>query len=315
MTRPRTPQTARYLEYLLSAAETIDAHERSTSPLARDPQRAAAAWERLAHTAFDATLAETRRARDEHARWATLSAQLEADLAMAREEMVNDGGLGRREAAALERAIYNGELARRHADGGDFERAFVAADVARASVAVVHTGYEDLHSRFENQRLLRQWRRWVDDTVEESRVEKRAAIVIDKLRRTLALYRDGFHLATFPAELGANGLRPKEHSGDKATPEGRYHVVEVRARGGETKYYKALLINYPNAEDMARFRVARQHGSIPQRVGIGSLIEIHGEGGKGMDWTDGCVALRNEDMDKLFRHVRVGTPVTIVGTF
>ena len=49
------------------------------------------------------------------------------------------------------------------------------------------------------------------------------------------------------------------------------------------------------------------------RARPGGLIEIHGEGGRGEDWTRGCVALSNRDMDDLFRRVAVGTPVTIVG--
>ncbi len=228
--------------------------------------------------------------------------------------MTNDGGLGRREAAALERATYYTELARRHAAAGEYERAFAAGEVARTAIAVVHDGYEGLHSRFDNPRLLRQWRQWVDDTVDESRRSGAAVIVVDKLKRQLHLYRDGLRLASFPAELGANGLRPKQHAGDRATPEGRYRVVQIRDEANTT-YYRALLLNYPNADDVARFRAARERGQIPLRVGIGSLIEIHGDGGKGMDWTNGCVALRDGDMDKILRHVRVGTAVTIVGTF
>jgi L,D-peptidoglycan transpeptidase YkuD (ErfK/YbiS/YcfS/YnhG family) len=54
---------------------------------------------------------------------------------------------------------------------------------------------------------------------------------------------------------------------------------------------------------------------VPLRAGVGSLIEIHGDGGQGRDWTDGCVALSNSDMDRVFARARVGTPVTIVGTF
>ena len=46
----------------------------------------------------------------------------------------------------------------------------------------------------------------------------------------------------------------------------------------------------------------------------GAMIEIHGHGGKGIDWTEGCIALTNNDMDNLFNIVKVGTPVTIVGS-
>jgi hypothetical protein len=57
----------------------------------------------------------------------------------------------------------------------------------------------------------------------------------------------------------------------------------------------------------------RRRGEIPTGVGPGSLIEIHGEGGRQQDWTKGCVAVSNDHMDQLFPRVRVGTPVTIVG--
>ena len=86
-------------------------------------------------------------------------------------------------------------------------------------------------------------------------------------------------------------------------------------RAPQTKFNKALLINYPNDEDRMRFALGRRRGTISRGAGIGNLIEIHGDGGEGRDWTDGCVALTNEDMDRLFAHVRVGTPVTIVGTY
>jgi L,D-peptidoglycan transpeptidase YkuD (ErfK/YbiS/YcfS/YnhG family) len=47
---------------------------------------------------------------------------------------------------------------------------------------------------------------------------------------------------------------------------------------------------------------------------IGGLIEIHGNGGKGIDWTEGCIALTDSEMDSVFKIVKVGTPVTIVGS-
>ena len=53
---------------------------------------------------------------------------------------------------------------------------------------------------------------------------------------------------------------------------------------------------------------------MPAGRGIGGLIEIHGHGGRGTDWTNGCIALSDAEMDRLFAAVFVGTPVTIVGT-
>jgi len=90
-------------------------------------------------------------------------------------------------------------------------------------------------------------------------------------------------------------------------------VTDVKL-GARTRYYKALLVDYPNDEDLERWEKARREGTISRRVGVGGLIEIHGHGGQGTDWTDGCVALRDRDMDRLLTYAGLGTPVTIVGT-
>ena len=101
--------------------------------------------------------------------------------------------------------------------------------------------------------------------------------------------------------------------GDKATPEGAYKLIRKK-ENGESKYHKAFLLNYPNDEDKSRFAANKANGKVPGNKSIGSLIEIHGHGGKGIDWTDGCIALKNEDMDELYRTCQVGTPIVIVGS-
>jgi L,D-peptidoglycan transpeptidase YkuD (ErfK/YbiS/YcfS/YnhG family) len=62
-----------------------------------------------------------------------------------------------------------------------------------------------------------------------------------------------------------------------------------------------------------QYRRARKRGDVPRGQGIGSLIEIHGHGGKETNWTSGCIAIRNEHLDEVYAKVKVGTPVTIVG--
>ena len=101
--------------------------------------------------------------------------------------------------------------------------------------------------------------------------------------------------------------------GDRTTPEGIYRIIKKKGQG-ETKYPRALLINYPNEEDKRRFDHAKRAGIIPQNARIGNLIEIHGHGGKGSDWTDGCIALTDNDMEILYRACSEGTRVTIVGS-
>ncbi len=310
----RFPQNAHLIERLVADAESITAAEAAAWPWDRDHDRVAAAWERVGRAAWTLTRDARTADREDKNRWADVSAGLPEDIESARQELKEGAGLGRREAIALQRAIFHAELAKREAAANRFGKAAAAADVARQSVAVIHQASAALHSRFDDRRLLGVWRSWVRETIAESKRANEAAIVIDKLNRRLELYHDGHKLATFPAELGANGLKRKLHAGDKATPEGRYRVTQVRVNGS-TKFYKALLLSYPNSEDVARFRDAQRTGLVPLRAGIGSLIEIHGSGGQGQDWTDGCVALRNRDMDALFQHARVGMPVTIVGTF
>jgi murein L,D-transpeptidase YafK len=98
-----------------------------------------------------------------------------------------------------------------------------------------------------------------------------------------------------------------------ATPEGMYKITK-KFEGSKTKYYKALLLNYPNDEDKEKFKSEIGNGSLPASAKIGDLIEIHGNGGKGIDWTEGCIALTDKEMDIVFKITKVGTPVTIIGS-
>lgn len=160
---------------------------------------------------------------------------------------------------------------------------------------------------------LGTWKRWADQTIRESAQNQSYAIIVDKFAGKCYLYRNGVLKTTYEAELGKNWIGEKRYSGDKATPEGKYRITKKKD-GHSTKYYKAMLINYPNDEDKRRFQEEIRRKSLPRYAKIGGMIEIHGGGGKGINWTDGCVALDNNQMDALYRQVSVGCPVTIVGS-
>jgi lipoprotein-anchoring transpeptidase ErfK/SrfK len=166
--------------------------------------------------------------------------------------------------------------------------------------------------RFIDSNVLQKWKGWINETIEYSKKNKTSALIVDKLDHTLILYKNGKWVRSFKADLGSNSINEKYYEGDNATPEGRYRIVQKRGKG-RTKYYKALLLNYPNEDDKQRFQKARRTGKVSKNARIGGLIEIHGDGGREEDWTEGCVALVNEDMDLLFRQVSLRTPVTIVG--
>ncbi|MCK9206109.1 MAG: L,D-transpeptidase family protein [Salinivirgaceae bacterium] len=157
------------------------------------------------------------------------------------------------------------------------------------------------------------WVKQAEQTRIKSEKSKSYALVIDKFSRECYVYYKGDIKYIFDVELGKNWLGNKNYSGDQATPEGMYHIVKKKLPN-KTKYYKALLLNYPNDDDKQRFKIGKNNGTLQSSTKIGNLIEIHGEGGKGIDWTQGCVALHNKDMDVLFKLVDEDTPVTIVGS-
>jgi L,D-peptidoglycan transpeptidase YkuD (ErfK/YbiS/YcfS/YnhG family) len=192
-------------------------------------------------------------------------------------------------------------------------------DLARHEASVTSDISKDVRSRaasflrtYTTSAAAGKWDRWIRETIALSERTGDYVILVDKLKHKCHLYRSGRLARSYTIDLGGP-IRDKQRAGDRATPEGMYRVVQKRARG-QTTYYKALLINYPNDEDRAEFATAKRNGWVSRRAAIGGLIEIHGEGGRNEDWTLGCMALANRDMDELFRLVDVGTPVTIVGT-
>lgn len=158
-----------------------------------------------------------------------------------------------------------------------------------------------------------QWDKWYKQTLNESRINNSTAIVVDKMAHKCYLVKGGKVFREYEAEFSRKWLGNKNYQGDDATPEGLYYVTK-KLGSGRTKFHKALLINYPNESDRRRYDRAVRSGAIPKNVHIGNLIEIHGDGGRGKDWTNGCIALNNEDMDHLFSMVNTGVPVTIVGS-
>lgn len=269
------------------------------------------AWQRVSRAAVEAKRRHRQAGLVAQEQWREAAAEAADEIRRVREQ---SGGASwtRAQAADFQYAETYYNTARELAGSGSYQRAAETAAKALAYTARVEKSWDAVYDRFRRQELLRVWRGWAADAVDRSRSEG-TVLVIDKLKRRLEVYAGGKLVDSFKAELGAHGLKPKLYAGDMATPEGRYRVTEVRS-GGATKYYKALMLNYPNEEDRARYAAARREGQVPRGRGIGSLIEIHGYGGRGEDWTEGCIALTNKDMDRLFRHVRKGMPVTIVGT-
>jgi murein L,D-transpeptidase YafK len=134
-------------------------------------------------------------------------------------------------------------------------------------------------------------------------------VVVHKGTRRLDLYQHGELLKSYSVSLGRHPEGPKRQQGDGRTPEGQY-VLDYRKR--DSSFYRALHISYPAPADLA---AARAQGVEP-----GGLVMVHGmKNGLGwlgrlhlaFDWTDGCVAVTDREMDEIWRAVPDGTKIVL----
>ena len=130
--------------------------------------------------------------------------------------------------------------------------------------------------------------------------QKADSILILKKDHVLELLQGGKVIRTYKVALGRGGLAPKEREGDGRTPEGRYMID---SRTAQSHYHKALHVSYPNAEDRKR---AAKLGVAP-----GGAIMIHGLPNGMGDWTLGCIAVTDEEIDEIWDLAPIGTPVEI----
>ena len=182
------------------------------------------------------------------------------------------------------------------------------------SLALIGTLRADCENKLETYfNRYPQWKELVSKNIAYSEKHKCCIIIVDKIARQCLLYKNGKLIRQFDSELGVNWLGDKMRQGDKATPEGFYRIT-MKKTAGATKYYRALVLDYPNMDDKKRFEHNKRKGLVKPGEGIGNAIEIHGGGGRGLDWTDGCIALKDEDMGALYSFCVPGTPVIIIGS-
>ncbi len=135
-------------------------------------------------------------------------------------------------------------------------------------------------------------------------------VVVTKSTSTMALMRDGKVLRRYHIALGDDPLGHKRQEGDQKTPEGRYTLDYKKS---DSAYYRAIHISYPNEED-------KLHASA---LGIrpGGQIMIHGQNPRSSlsaeeaqkyNWTDGCIAITNPQMDELWHAIDDGVPIEIL---
>jgi len=135
-------------------------------------------------------------------------------------------------------------------------------------------------------------------------------IIVMKSKHELFLLNSGQVIGKYGVSLGKNPKGPKRYEGDNKTPEGNYFIA---AKNPNSQYHLALKVSYPSKEDLA---LAQQLGVSP-----GGDIMIHGSPNQSgwmekfvyrfKDWTAGCIAVKDEDMNEIFSLVDAGTPIDI----
>ncbi len=135
------------------------------------------------------------------------------------------------------------------------------------------------------------------------------SLVVFKSKHELLAYSNGKLLKTYTISIGKNPVGKKEYEDDKKTPEGTYCIKDKNPNSG---YYKNLGISYPNRDDLEN---AKKLGKP-----TGGDVKIHGlKNGdwytrkfhRWKDWTNGCIALTDEEVEELYNAVPVGTPIQI----
>ena len=139
--------------------------------------------------------------------------------------------------------------------------------------------------------------------------EKADLVLVEKSKQLLTLSKAGKTIASYHVVFGANPVGHKQQEGDEKTPEGKYMLDFKKS---DSAFHKAIHISYPNAQDIA---AAKAKGVSP-----GGSIMIHGQkNGLGwltavsqrFNWTNGCIALSNADMEQVWAYVDAGTTIEI----
>ncbi len=125
----------------------------------------------------------------------------------------------------------------------------------------------------------------------------------------------------YEVAIGQGGLGPKRWEGDMHTPEGDYRIDR---RHRSRQYLRFLHVSYPNREDRRRYRRLSREGTVPEDAGVGSAIGVHGQpqlapgglvgglvGVLGLNWTAGCIAVRDREILDLYRAVVPGARIEI----
>lgn len=158
-------------------------------------------------------------------------------------------------------------------------------------------------------------RRIIKRNLFHTKLEGAVYVVITKSNYELQVFDEEGWYATYPVVFGNKDLSDKLMEGDRRTPEGTFKIISKKPH---QKWHKMLMLDYPNQESWDKFKERKAKGVIPASAKIGGGVAIHGTWPHDdivvddfTNWTNGCVALKNEDLDELDAILPVGSKVII----
>ena len=135
------------------------------------------------------------------------------------------------------------------------------------------------------------------------------SIVVEKSRHRLSLYYRGLLMRSYLVALGQQPKGDKVRKGDNKTPEGMFRI---EARNPQSRYHRALKISYPDAAHIARAHaIGVQPGGDIMIHGLPARQAWVGAAHRDFDWTEGCIAVTNKEIEEIWSVVPVGTPIQI----
>lgn len=145
--------------------------------------------------------------------------------------------------------------------------------------------------------------------IKGSALPKADKAIVIKSKRTLLLLRDGEILAAYRIALGRSPKGKKIKAGDKKTPEGRYTL----SKNSNSRFHLSLRISYPNESDIENAkRLGVSPGGDIMIHGLPQELADFGKYHRYYDWTDGCIAVTNQEIEEIYRMVDDGTPIEIL---
>lgn len=140
-------------------------------------------------------------------------------------------------------------------------------------------------------------------------------LVVEKSKYELSVYDDEGWQATYPVVFGNKDQGDKMREGDRKTPEGNFTIISKKVHD---KWDRFMLLDYPTNESYQKFNQRKAQGLIPKNATIGGGIGIHGTWPRESyaidrydNWTQGCISMKNHDVEELYNMIPVGTKICI----